>query len=85
MEHLLESLLQAILSLVRFANLKVKDGTMKRERLIYPRDQLARKLFSLESSNIENEVDKEAAIAVRGSSKLLSRPIDPEHLQLSNV
>ncbi|KAJ5885425.1 hypothetical protein N7495_009935 [Penicillium taxi] len=51
MGHLQDTLLNATLQLVKFAESKVTDGTMKRGRLIFPKQTSLREWFSLSSSS----------------------------------
>ena len=94
MEHLQDDLLNATLQLVKFAESKVSDGTMKRRRLIFPRQKSIREWLSL-STGPKHE-DKNQHTASRQSSRVdptadLHHPQafagfpDPEHLPPANV
>lgn len=92
MGHLQDDLLNATLKLVKFADGKVADGTMKRSRLIFPKQGSIREWFSLRS---EREKEKENLQASRQSSHVDPSNIhrtsistgfpDPEHLPPENI
>jgi hypothetical protein len=92
MGHLQDDLLNATLQLVKFADGKVADGTMKRSRLIFPRQGSIRAWFSLCS---EKEKSKGNLSASRQSSNADPSNIhraspftgfpDPEHLPPENI
>lgn len=92
MGHLQDDLLNATLKLVKFADGKVADGTMKRSRLIFPRQGSLREWFSLRGST---EKEKESPSSSRQSShvdpsnvhraSILTGFPDPEHLPPENV
>lgn len=93
MGHLQDDLLNATLKLVKFADSKVVDGTMKCSRLIFPRQRTIREWFSLRGSERDNE--KESLSASRQSSNVDPSNIhrasrfagfpDPEHLPPENI
>lgn len=51
MGHLQDNLLNATFELIKFADRKVADGTMKRNRLIFPKQRSIRDWLSLNSAN----------------------------------
>jgi hypothetical protein len=92
MSHLQDDMLNATLNLVKFADGKVADGTMKRSRLIFPRQGSIREWFSLRG---EKEKMKENLSPSRQSSHVdpsnihRASPLtgfpDPEHLPPENI
>lgn len=90
MGHLQDDLLNATLQLVQFADGKVADGTMKRNRLIFPKQKSLRAWFSLSSakepdskptSREPSQVDPSMVHRARASVGLP----DPEHLPPANM
>lgn len=77
MGHLQDDLLNATLQLVRFADGKVADGTMKRRRLIFPKQKSIRTWFSLNSTKDSNNQSEPASRQSPGFP-------DPEHLPPEN-
>lgn len=88
MGHLQDDLLNATLKLVNFADSKRGDGTMKRSRLIFPKQRSIKDWFSLHSS--ERDKEKETPSASRQTSNIQrASPFtgfpDPEHLAPENI
>ncbi|PYH99783.1 hypothetical protein BO71DRAFT_138129 [Aspergillus ellipticus CBS 707.79] len=86
MGHLQESLLKATLDMIKFADSKVEDGTMKRSRVICPPLNTIMRFFSINDPNNESDrrksshVDSSTGDAGVNTSKLP----DPEHLPPAN-
>ncbi|KAL3483213.1 hypothetical protein BJX62DRAFT_249785 [Aspergillus germanicus] len=78
MAQLQESLLTAAAQIIRFADSKTADGTMKRNRLIYPRISLREWL------SISRKPDDNDQIPCTEDNELEKYP-DPEHLPPSNA
>lgn len=84
LEYLLHSVCLSILDLVRFADSKVQDGTMKRNKIIFPGWRRIRKL--MQSSFLQADSDQEApdgettGIIVSLGASLSTGKKDPEHL-----
>ncbi|KAJ6023813.1 hypothetical protein N7540_004610 [Penicillium herquei] len=93
MGHLQDDLLNATLQLVKFADSKIADGTMKRGRLIFPRQKSIREWLSLSTGPKDENV--KAQSDSRQSSRVdpgdIHRPQaftgfpDPEHLPPENI
>lgn len=90
MEHLLYSTAHAVLSLVKYADSKVEDGTMKRKRFINPgwrrMKKWAANSLAVEDSSTDNMPDN----AEHGMSSLqlgdsFMHRKDPEHLPPTNA
>ncbi|OJJ33301.1 hypothetical protein ASPWEDRAFT_30391 [Aspergillus wentii DTO 134E9] len=90
MSHLQENLLNATLDFVKFADSKIADGTMKRSRLIFPKQKSIREWLSLSSdkqpkeeadSRNSSNVDPSHVYEGREARKLP----DPEHLPPANI
>jgi hypothetical protein len=90
MGHLQDDMLNATLQLVQFAKSKHIDGTMKRSRLIFPKQKSIRAWLSLSSEKKETETPS----ASRQSSNVDPSNIhrdqprrfpDPEHLPPENI
>lgn len=90
MGHLQDDMLNATLQLVEFADSKVADGTMKRSRLIFPKQKSLRAWFSLSSakepehestSRRSSHVDPSVVHRAHASAGLP----DPEHLPPTNI
>jgi hypothetical protein len=77
MAHLQESLLTATADFICFANSKVADGTMKRNKLIYPRISL-REWLSISRKSDDNDQTPSA------EDNELEKYPDPEYLPPSN-
>ncbi|KAL3448398.1 hypothetical protein BJX65DRAFT_71530 [Aspergillus insuetus] len=77
MSQLQESLLTATADFIRFANSKIADGTMKRNKLIYPRISL-REWLSISRKSDDNDQTPYA------EDNELEKYPDPEHLPPSN-
>ena len=78
---------EAILSMVQFADSKVADGTMKRQRLILPGVRRIRKLFQgafSEEEGIDNGIEDGQMTNVYMGDSLKARK-DPEHLPPANA
>lgn len=87
--HLHDILLRATSDLVKFADGKVSDGTMKHRRLVFPKmEYLKQWLFSGGPNEEEEERHSQpiagektdSNIRVRGRDPLQARFADPEHL-----
>jgi hypothetical protein len=90
MDFLLYSVAKSVLELVRFAEARAEDGTMKRKRLVLPRSKtifkwLKNLLFTSKSSPAENfdKHPEEFEIIRLGDS--LKGAKDPEHLPPKNI
>lgn len=89
MGHLQDDLLNASLQLIKFADSKVADGTMKRRRLIFPKQKSIRHWLSLSSQRDVKPSDSRQSSRVDPSS--IHRPQaftgfpDPEHLPPENI
>lgn len=90
MEYLLYSVAKAALALVRFAETKVDDGTMKKKRLIFPAMSTIRKWIrniirgedsSPDINNLDHMMGNVETIYLGDSLKI---PKDPEHLPPKN-
>ncbi|PCH07569.1 Brefeldin A sensitivity protein-related, domain of unknown function DUF2421 [Penicillium occitanis (nom. inval.)] len=93
MGHMQRILLNSIFELVMFADSKGKDGTMKCNRLIFPKEESSRSWFSLKTEQKESEsgtMEQQNRYHDNPSSKheeheiSLSLP-DPEHLPPVNT
>ncbi|KAJ5771702.1 hypothetical protein N7520_002231 [Penicillium odoratum] len=87
MGHLQDDLLKATLQLVRFADSKVADGTMKRDRLIFPKQKSIRQWLSLSAEPKEKPSD---SLQSSVDPSNVHRPAftgfpDPEHLPPDNI
>jgi hypothetical protein len=86
MEFLLYSVSKTILALIRFAELKVEDGTLAKQRFIFPTLRIIRKLikglFSGDAPNTDLKQVTGSEIVHLGDSFHL--PKDPEHLPPKN-
>lgn len=84
MEHLLYSTGKAITSLVRFADKKVEDGTMKKNRLIFPSNKRLKKWFFGKAS--DTSVDTASPDSLEAGTNIIhlgsgfNNKRDPEHL-----
>lgn len=92
MEHMQGILLNAILQLIQFADSKVIDGTMKSNRLIFPKQESIRSWFSLRTEQKESESHTEqrnpsqASSSSEDSEQEISTALpDPEHLPPANI
>ncbi|KAJ5652824.1 hypothetical protein N7507_010250 [Penicillium longicatenatum] len=90
MGHLQDDLLNATLQLVKFADSKVADGTMKRSRLIFPKQKSIRQWFSLSADQKEiKSSDSRQSSRVDPSNIHHSQAFtgfpDPEHLPPENI
>jgi hypothetical protein len=90
MEHLFYSVAAAILDLVKYADGKVEDGTLKRKRFIYPDNRKLKKwihsIFKTEDGTVDlNNPDSSET----GSHSIYEgnpiRKHDPEHLPPKNA
>lgn len=93
MGHLQENLLKATLDMISFADSKIADGTMRRSRLIFPKQDSIRRWLSLNSEKMESKHDP----GRRQSSSQATSPTvfdedvepgkfpDPEHLPPANI
>ncbi|KAF3402071.1 hypothetical protein F1880_009843 [Penicillium rolfsii] len=90
MSHLQDDMLNATLQLVKFADGKVADGTMKRSRLIFPRQGSIRNWFSLRSEKAKENLSASRQSShvnpsnIHHASPLTAFP-DPEHLPPENI
>ncbi|KAJ5261147.1 hypothetical protein N7478_011742 [Penicillium angulare] len=92
MGHLQDDLLSATLQLVKFADSKVADGTMKHNRFIFPQHKSIREWLSLSTGPKEgNESESDSRqsshvdpSAIHRSQAFTGFP-DPEHLPPTNV
>ena len=90
MEHLLYSTGIAIAAFVKFADSKVTDGTMKKNRLILPGQRRIKK-WILEFGSEDSTVDTETPDSLKTQINHVSmgsgfkRPKDPEHLPPQTV
>lgn len=86
-------LLNSIFELVMFADSKVKDGTIKSNRFIFPREESVRNWFSLKSEQKESESDNTGqtnqsreSSSTKGVEQDISNTLsDPEHLPPVNI
>ncbi|OJZ84351.1 hypothetical protein ASPFODRAFT_138918 [Aspergillus luchuensis CBS 106.47] len=88
MGHLQDNLLTATLDLIRFADDRIQDGTMKRSRLILPRLNTIRKWLSLNTNHdTKSAPDRRQSShvdpAALGQTEANNFP-DPEHLPPAN-
>lgn len=85
MEHLLYSTGRAIAALIRFADKKVEDGTMKKNRLILPSHKSLRK-WILGKGDVDRSVDAESPDSLEAGTDIVylgagfNKRKDPEHL-----
>lgn len=88
MSHLQDDLLNATLQLVQFADEKVADGTMKRGRLIFPKQKSISEWFSLGRKEDEKHDRRQSShvdpITIHRVPQSTGFP-DPEHLQPENI
>ncbi|KAJ6115360.1 hypothetical protein N7486_001138 [Penicillium sp. IBT 16267x] len=90
MGHLQDNLLNATLQLVKFADSKVADGTMKRSRLIFPKQKSIRQWFSLSADQKETK-PSDSRQSSRVDPSNIHRPQaftgfpDPDHLPPENI
>ncbi|KAL4890157.1 MFS transporter [Aspergillus ambiguus] len=87
--HLQENLLRATLDLVKFAEGKVADGTMKRGRLIFPKQKSIREWLSpntekKESTSVPDRRQSTRDGAVAEDIEPGNYP-DPEHMPPANI
>ncbi|EAS35900.3 uncharacterized protein CIMG_01254 [Coccidioides immitis RS] len=87
--HLQDILLQAVLDLVKFADSKVADGTMRRKRVIFPKSEYIKQWifggWPGEDEKVESEIpvvgeQTDYEPTIHGRDPLESRFADPEHL-----
>ncbi len=91
MEYLLWSICNAVLQLVRFADSKMEDGTMKEKHLVFPNSKRAMKWLASalkeEDSNAHDEAIDNTESGTRsvdiGASFRTKK--DPEHLPPANA
>ncbi|RDH38219.1 hypothetical protein BDQ94DRAFT_156886 [Aspergillus welwitschiae] len=89
MGHLQDNLLTATLDLIRFADDRIQDGTMKRGRLILPRLSTIRRWLSLETEHdTKSAPERRQSSHVNPSSAFGQTEAnnfpDPEHLPPAN-
>ena len=83
LEYLISSVAKAILAMVVFADSKVEDGTMSRNKFIFPGWRRLRKLMHNSFAKVDAEQtlpDGEAAGIFISVGDALSEKKDPEHL-----
>ncbi|KAJ5931057.1 hypothetical protein N7466_006550 [Penicillium verhagenii] len=90
MGHLQDDLLNATLQLVKFADSKVADGTMKRARLIFPKQKSIRQWLSLSADQKETKQSDSRQSSQVDPSNIHRAPVftglpDPEHLPPANI
>ncbi|PYH49747.1 uncharacterized protein BP01DRAFT_378358 [Aspergillus saccharolyticus JOP 1030-1] len=91
MGHLQDSILKATLDLIEFADNKIEDGTMKRSRLIFPKQRTILQWLSPGSEQKESGVtgDRRQSSHVSPSAVYEEREADtfpdPEHLPPVNL
>ncbi|KAE8381971.1 hypothetical protein BDV26DRAFT_300451 [Aspergillus bertholletiae] len=89
MGHLQESLLNGVLDLIKFADSKIEDGTMKKRRPIFPMQGSVRRWLSLKSEKDESSgSDTRRSSHVNPSVQAEDVPgqfPDPEHLPPANL
>lgn len=89
MGHLQDDLLNATLQLIKFADSKVADGTMKHTRLIFPKQRSIRRWLSLISERDFKPSDSRQSSRVDPSNihrpQVFTEFPDPEHLPPENV
>jgi hypothetical protein len=91
MGHLQDDILNATLQLVQFASSKIAEGTMKRNRVIFPKQKSIRAWFSLSADKKETETSSESrqSSSVEPSTLYQDQPStrfpDPEHLPPENI
>ncbi|KAJ5101335.1 hypothetical protein NUU61_003557 [Penicillium alfredii] len=89
--HLQDDLLNATLQLVQFADSKIADGTMKRSRLIFPKQRSIRAWLFLSSDKKESETQSERRQSSNVDPSTIHRDStaakfpDPEHLPPENI
>ncbi|KAK2759958.1 hypothetical protein FQN54_002694 [Arachnomyces sp. PD_36] len=88
MEHLQDSLLQSVHDLVKFANSKVEDGTVKNKRLIVPPWEHIKEWVSFDPMEQErdtsNQDTSEPGMDWSEPHDPLAQAPDPEHLPAVN-
>lgn len=86
MGHLQETLLKATLDMIKFADSKITDGTMKRNRVIFPKQHSIREWLSLNSEKEpENPANGRSSSHVDPPSAQPGQFPDPEHLPPANL
>lgn len=90
MEFLLWSTGRAVLELVKFADRKVEDGTMKKSRLIFPKNRRLKKWFFNLLKSEDGGTEHTPDVAESGGSGIYSGQSfdaakDPEHLPPTNA
>ncbi|KAH6664130.1 hypothetical protein B0J14DRAFT_494024 [Halenospora varia] len=91
MEYLLYSASRAILAAVRFAELKVEDGTMTKQRFVFPAARTVIKLIRGLINGDDPSPDMSNFDGVDGSGQTIqlgdsfNGPKDPEHLPPKNL
>ncbi|KAK1142624.1 hypothetical protein N8T08_007428 [Aspergillus melleus] len=84
MGHLQETLLKATLDLVKFADSKIADGTMKHNRVIFPKQNSIREWISLNPEKKESDSPPNRRQSSPANPPAGQFP-DPEHLPPANV
>ncbi|KAJ5771141.1 uncharacterized protein N7511_003192 [Penicillium nucicola] len=90
MGHLQDDMLNATLQLVQFATSKHTDGTMKHNRLIFPKQKSIRAWLSLSSDKKESETPAASRQSSNANPSTIHRTQptrlpDPEHLPPENI
>ncbi|EXJ84277.1 hypothetical protein A1O3_04944 [Capronia epimyces CBS 606.96] len=83
LDYLLYSICLSVLNMVHFADSKVQDGTMKKNRLIFPGWRRIRKLMQsgfMQADSDQGVPDGEATGIIISLGASLSKKKDPEHL-----
>ncbi|RHZ43433.1 uncharacterized protein CDV56_101197 [Aspergillus thermomutatus] len=88
LDHLQDDFLKATLELIKFANRKVVDGTMKRNRLIFPKQKTIKEWFSLNSETVKESNDGRSSNvdppSIHEDDARRHFP-DPEHMPPTNL
>jgi hypothetical protein len=89
MSHLQDKLLHATSELVKFADSKIKDGTMRQSRLIFPKQEsLQRWLCLKNNARTDDDSTSHLSSASKGTGirgENAARHLDPEHLPPANA
>ncbi|KAJ5119381.1 hypothetical protein N7448_010050 [Penicillium atrosanguineum] len=88
LSHLQDDLLNSTLQLVQFADAKVAGGTMKRGRLIFPKQKSISEWFSLGKKEEERHDSRQSSHVDPGTFHRVPQSTgfpDPEHLPPENI
>ncbi|EAW13475.1 uncharacterized protein ACLA_055220 [Aspergillus clavatus NRRL 1] len=88
LDHLQDGLLKATLDLIKFADSKVADGTMKRNRLIFPKQKTVLEWLSLNADTKDDPVRRRSSDVDPGDiheEHGHEHFPDPEHMAPSNL